>query len=57
MTKLSQPPDLKLQLKLATLVAELIEEIGYARTLDILERECKLVSVGKRAEELSKKLN
>ena len=52
--KLTQPLDLKLQLRLATVVSELIEELGYTETLTLLERECRLVSVGKRATELTK---
>jgi hypothetical protein len=52
--KMTKPPlDLTLQLRLATVVSELIEEIGYEGTLNLLRRECHLLSVGKRATELT----
>jgi hypothetical protein len=45
---------LRLKLDLASIVDRMLEKLGYAETLELLERECKLVEVGKRAKELSK---
>jgi hypothetical protein len=48
--------EIKLELRLATAVDDLIKQVGYARTLEILQRECKLVFIGMCAQELEKKV-